>query len=205
MMSSSMRGGAKLQKSANATGSADTIEQASDADLTMDSLDQVIDQIERQLYDVTGQSGSPEELVLTDLNRCVDSVAEIAWEDLAFECQLEQRFANIPPIMAKQRALCQALLTLFRRAVSSVDRFGEILIATHLEGAEVVLRVANTGRDVSETESCDYFSDRNQTQEYAKISEVVSEHRGTITVVTDMVGGASIELRLPIAERRAIP
>lgn len=179
------------------------------------NLEEVVRQTERcrdivrGLLEFSRQSQGDTELV--DMNDVVRStLALISNQALFFNVKLIQNLnPTIPRIIAHRSQLEQVCMNLVVNAAQSMDQPGTITIETaHREDLDQVeLRVADTGRGIAPDKIGRIFDPFFTTKENGAgtglglsiVYGIVTKHRGSISVVSEVGDGSTFTIRFPVA------
>ncbi len=84
-----------------------------------------------------------------DLNRCLESTLNIAWNELKYDCDVEREFGEIPEVLCRPQQLNQVFLNLLVNAAHAVKEKnagrGRVTVRTRADGERVVVEIADTG------------------------------------------------------------
>jgi PAS domain S-box-containing protein len=114
----------------------------------------------------------------------------------------------LPPVQADPDQLWQAILNLIRNAVEAMPRAGTLTLRTASEGGEVVLRVTDTGKGISDEERSRIFRPFFTTKPAGTglgltlVQQIILEHGGRIECASAAGQGTTFSLHFPL---RATP
>ena len=142
-----------------------------------------------------------EPVVLNGLIRRTVTAFAAAEGDIAVELDLE-----CPEVIvqADPDQFHQVLTNLLLNAAESLEGPGRIAVRTHAEGEFILMRIDDDGPGVPEEDRHRIFDPFYTTKAEGTglglsiVYQLVSEHRGTITVETSPFGGARFTVRLPL-------
>ncbi len=124
---------------------------------------------------------------------------------------------SLPAVRGDRAQLTQVFLNLVKNALEALDGRGELCVSTRFEsrfhirrgrarGQFLVVRVADTGPGVAETDQAQLFAPFFTTKPrgtglgLAVCHRIVSEHGGTITYEPRRGGGACFRVTLPVTD-----
>jgi two-component system NtrC family sensor kinase len=153
--------------------------------------------------------GAARHLAPTDLNEVVGSVTELMTPVLAAK-GIACGFATsglLPTIQADSHQLQQVVLNLLTNAMDAMGGGGPLRIDTGVAANGVFLRVADTGPGIPPADRDRIFDPFFTTKGPGRgtglglsiCQQIVEAHRGTIEVTDTPGGGATFEIRLPLA------
>jgi len=153
------------------------------------------------------------EMTTTDLNRAIESTLTIASNEYKYVAELETDLGELPPILCHPGDLNQAVLNIVVNAahaiadvVRNTDDKGRIHVRTSVDGDDVVLSIADSGRGIPEALRERIFDPFFTTKEVGKgtgqglaiaRSVIVDKHHGQLTFETGPQG-TTFYIRLPI-------
>jgi two-component system NtrC family sensor kinase len=146
------------------------------------------------------------EPVLTDLNSCLQSVLNIACNEIKFVADIEKQFGTIPEILCHPQQLSQVFINLLTNAGQAIKGHGSITVRTWSEGEYVYVSVADTGSGIAEEIRARVFDPLFTTKEIGMSAglglsisiDIIKKHGGEITVKSEMGVGSTFTVRLPL-------
>src|SRR5207248_588288 len=157
-----------------------------------------------------------EEKTAIDLNRAIENTLTVAHNEYKYVADLATDLdVNLPLVSCLPGELNQVILNLIVNAAHAIeDRLGadgggkgRITVSTHQRGAEVEVRVADTGCGIPEAIRPKIFDPFFTTKPVGRgtgqglaiaHAVVVQKHGGTITFETEVGQGTTFILRLPL-------
>jgi signal transduction histidine kinase len=144
-----------------------------------------------------------------DLNALVRSVTDLMAPVLAgkrITCAIELE-ADVPPVLADAHQIQEVVLNLLTNAVDAMPAGGALRVATRRDGERAVLAVADRGPGIPAGARARLFEPFFTTKDrqggtglgLAICREIVQSHDGTIGIADTPGGGATFEVRLPLA------
>jgi len=192
-----------------------TVEDMRDNDPNRENLEEVIRQTERcrdivkGLLEFSRQSKSNTELV--DLNKVLeDTLSLVTKQALFFNITLVQNLApELPRVIADGSQFQQVFMNILMNAVQAMDERGSITIVTrHLRPQKSVeVAISDTGHGILPAQIDRIFDPFFSTKASGKGTGlglsiaygIVTTHRGTISVQSEVGKGSTFTIRMPIA------
>ena len=142
----------------------------------------------------------------TDLNRCVQSTANIVRNEIKYVADLELQLNEIPSIVCNSRQINQVIANLLVNAGQAMDKHGTITVTSRQEGDEVLLSIRDTGRGMTEAIRKRIFEPFFTTKAIGKGTglglsityDIIKKHGGAITLESELGKGTTFTIRLPI-------
>jgi len=167
--------------------------------------------IVRGLLDFTRKEMDSPELKFVDINQTLRRSLELTRhhlevEGIAVRAHLDGRN---PKVMGKEQQLQQVFINLMINAKQAMDRGGELLIRSRVEGGKVQIEFKDTGIGIPKENLSRIFEPFFTTKASAGgtglglyISDmIVREHRGRIKVASQLNKGSTFTVELPIKSR----
>ncbi|MEN8182840.1 MAG: ATP-binding protein [Myxococcota bacterium] len=150
----------------------------------------------------------------SDLNRCLDSTANIAWTMMKHTVELDKDYAELPLVTCHPRQLQQVFMNLIVNAAQAIEAGaasgagaprGRITLRTRCEGEQVVISVSDSGVGIPPEHLDRIFDPFFTTKEVGEgmglglstSYDIVRRHGGTLSVSSTAGRGACFEIRLP--------
>jgi PAS domain S-box-containing protein len=148
-----------------------------------------------------------------DLNEAIRNTLLVVANEISSVAEVETELADLPPVLCHIGDINQTVLNLVVNAAHAIDGAdrgrGTIRVRTRLEGAEVVMEVADTGTGVPPEIADKLFDAFFTTKGVGKgtgqglpliRSLVVDRHQGSIGFTTEPGAGTVFTVRLPIGD-----
>lgn len=140
-----------------------------------------------------------------DVNRTIESVVSIVWNEIKYVAELRREFSETAPVWGSSQKLGQVFLNLLVNASHAIDGYGIITVKTWQEGTDVCVSFADTGCGMTDDVLPHIFEPFYTTKETGRgtglglsISEdIVRKHGGTIQVRSEPGRGSTFTVRLP--------
>ncbi len=167
--------------------------------------------IVRDLRDFSHQD--TESPMLTDVNQCVDSTANIAWTMMKHSIRLEKDYADLPRVRSFPMQLKQVFMNLIVNAYQAIESdsdgtgdIGKIEIRTAKTDSEIVVSIRDSGIGIPAEHLDRIFDPFFTTKEIGAGTglglstsyNIVKRHGGEIRVVSEKGEGTLFEVRLPL-------
>jgi two-component system NtrC family sensor kinase len=182
------------------------------------ALDRVVDGLARIAEIVRSMKefshADQEEMSRVDLNRAIASTLVIARTEYKYVADVQTEFASeLPFVTCHGGQINQVVLNLVVNAAHAIEEVvrgtgkkGLIKVRTHVEGAEVVISVSDTGRGIPEAIRTRIFDPFFTTKEVGKgtgqglsiAHNVIKAHGGKLEFVTEVGKGTTFFVRLPL-------
>lgn len=163
-------------------------------------------QIVQSLKDFSRQDRT--ELVMNDLQQCIESTLKIVHNQLKYKCELQLDLDHVPPFLFNRGKLSQVLLNLLVNAAQSITGQGTITIRTRLSGRDVLIEVEDTGSGIPAEHIEKLFDPFFTTKPVGEgtglglaiSAGIVREHQGTLEVRSELGQGSCFTIRLPFRQ-----
>ena len=176
-------------------------------DLINESLEGV-ERVTKIVQELKGFSRmDKDELQPMALNGCLDRALTIAHNELKYVARVRNEFATVPDILCHPGQLNQVFVNLLVNAGQAIIESGEIVVKCWHDEKYVYASVSDTGCGMPEEVRARIFEPFYTTKEEGKgtglglsISyEIIKNHRGEITVESEVGKGTTFMVRLPLA------
>jgi signal transduction histidine kinase len=189
----------KLDKSAES--------EASLVDKIVTTINHLIERVEQILGFARPLSFTPR---VGDLNQIVKDVLELVRPQIMAN-KVEVRLSlseQTALAMIDESSLRGALMNLIVNAIEAMPEGGTLSITLERAGDKLQLRIADTGRGISDEEAKKIFEPFYTTKKqglglgmpYAR--KIIEQHSGTISLSSQLGEGTTISIALPVAEER---
>lgn len=143
-----------------------------------------------------------------DVRESLDSALALLKPTISDEIKLERRFDEVPAIEGWPRELNHAFMTVLQNAGQAIDGAGVVSVETSATRDDVLVRVRDTGRGMSEEQVARLFDlswseAGTRTRMRLGLSAAyatVHKHGGTIEVESVLGRGTTVTFRLPIPQ-----
>ena len=146
------------------------------------------------------------ERMTADINRNIESVLNIVWNELKYKATVHKDFGDLPPVECYPQQLNQVFMNLLVNAGHAMETMGEIRIATRTDGDHVEIAIQDTGCGIPEKNLKHIFDPFFTTKPVGKgtglglnvVYNIVKKHGGEINAVSQVGAGTTFTIRLPI-------
>ena len=154
----------------------------------------------------TFSRGDDTERTQADLNECLDSTINIAWNEIKYVATLKKEYGTLPPLLCYPQQLNQVFMNLLVNAAHAIEGQGEITVRTWGDEEHVWIAIRDTGNGIPEEIRGRIFEPFFTTKEVGKgtglglsISyDIVKKHGGEILVESEQGKGTTFTLKLPV-------
>jgi two-component system NtrC family sensor kinase len=141
-----------------------------------------------------------------DLNECLETTLNIAWNEIKYVATLNREYGIIPHVSCHPQQINQVFLNMLVNASQALEGQGEITIRTWCEGEDVFVAVSDTGKGIPPEIINRVFEPFFTTKDVGKgtglglsISyDIIKEHNGDIKVESSPEAGTTFTVRLPL-------
>lgn len=150
---------------------------------------------------------------LADINECLESTINIAWNELKYKVSLEKDYGPLPELNCYPQKLNQVFLNMLVNAAQAIEGKGIVKVSTREEQGAIIVEISDTGCGIPEESLTRIFEPFYTTKEVGKgtglgmsISyEIIKEHGGDIQVVSAVGKGTTFTIRLPLDKGGGTP
>jgi signal transduction histidine kinase len=145
-----------------------------------------------------------------DLNECLRSTINNAWNEIRYKATLRKELGEIPRTRCYPRQMNHAFMNLLVNAAHAIEDHGVITVRSWEEDGYVCVSVADTGQGIPEADLDRIFEPFFTTKEAGKGTgtglglsityDIVKKHNGEITVRSDPGNGTEFTVRIPVVE-----
>ncbi|WP_298271443.1 ATP-binding protein [Geobacter sp.] len=149
------------------------------------------------------------ETKLADINECLESTLNIAWNEIKYKATVKKELGDIPAVRCNPQQLNQVFLNLLVNAAHAIEGQGEIGVGTTHEGKWIAIRVSDTGCGIPEEIRGRIFEPFFTTKEVGvgtglglSISyDIVRKHGGEISVESEPGNGTTFTVLIPVTQQ----
>ena len=142
-----------------------------------------------------------------DLNQGLENTLNVVWNEVKYKADVVRKLQPLPPVPCDGAQINQVFMNLLVNAAQAIEGRGEIRLANGIEGAEVWVEVADTGRGMSEAVKRRIFEPFYTTKPVGKGTglglsvsyNIMKKHGGRITVRSAPGKGSAFRVWLPLA------
>jgi len=175
-------------------------------DLVRESLDGA-ERVRSIVEDLKSFSRADEsEYKQADLNECLRSAINIAWNEIKGKATLRKELGEIPRSRCYPQQMNRVFMNLLVNAAQAIEQQGVITVRSWEEDGYVCVSVADTGQGIPEANLNRIFEPFFTTKEVGKETglglsiayDIVKKHNGEITVRSEPGKGAEFTVRIPV-------
>jgi signal transduction histidine kinase len=141
-----------------------------------------------------------------DLNECLRSAINIAWNEIKHKATLKKELGEIPRTCCYPRQMNQVFMNLLVNAAHAIEHQGVITVRSWEEDGYVCISVADSGQGIPEANLNRIFEPFFTTKEVGKgtglglsiTCDIVKKHNGEITVRSEPGKGTVFTVRIPV-------
>ncbi|MEQ6341686.1 MAG: ATP-binding protein [Gammaproteobacteria bacterium] len=149
-----------------------------------------------------------EEWQWTDLRKGIDSTLSIVNNEIKYKAQVVKEYGVIPEVECLSPQLNQVFMNLLVNAAHAIEARGTITIRTGIEGEEVWVEVADTGKGIAQENLKRIFDPFFTTKPIGKGTGlglslsygIIQKHHGRIEVKSEVGKGTTFRVCLPIKQ-----
>lgn len=151
------------------------------------------------------------ELRPTDLNECLESTIQVAWNEIKYKATLHRDFGELPSTRCNAQQLKQVFVNLLVNAAHAMTQQGEITVTTRHKDGNIVITIADNGCGIPQEHLSRIFEPFFTTKEIGKGTglglsialEIMKKHGGDISVSSEPGRGTKFTLQLPCLNGQA--
>ena len=141
-----------------------------------------------------------------DLNECLRSAINIAWNEIKCKATLRKELGEIPRTRCYPQQMNRVFMNLLVNAAHAIEQQGVITVRSWEEDGYVCISVADTGQGIPEANLSRIFEPFFTTKEVGKETglglsiayDIVKKHKGEITVRSEPGKGTEFTVRIPV-------
>jgi PAS domain S-box-containing protein len=153
-------------------------------------------------------SGADEEWKWADLQQGLESTLNIVWNELKYKCDVVRDFGELPPVYCLPSQINQVFMNLLVNAAQAIEERGTVTLRSGVDGEEVWMEVADTGKGIPPEHLNRVFDPFFTTKPVGKGTglglslsyNIVAKHHGSIEVQSKPGKGTTFRVRLPVEQ-----
>jgi len=143
-----------------------------------------------------------------DLHKGLESTLNIVWNEIKYKCQVNKDYSDLPEVYCMASQINQVFMNLLVNASQSIENKGVITIRTGVNGDEVWVEIADTGKGIS-PENMQRIFDPFFTTKPVGVGTglglslsygIMKKHHGRIEVKSEVGKGTAMRICLPIKQ-----
>ena len=143
----------------------------------------------------------------TDINECLNSTINIAWNEIKYKATLKRELGTLPPVRCNPQQMNQVFMNLLVNAAQAIESQGEIVVRSQAVDGFARISVTDTGCGIPPEILDRLFEPFFTTKEIGKGTglglsiayDIVKKHHGEITVESEVGKGTTFTVRIPMA------
>ena len=149
-----------------------------------------------------------EDWTFEDLHRGLDATLSVVWNHLKYTCEVVKDYGTLPPVQCLLSQLNQIFLNLLVNAADAIATQGTITIRTGVQGEEVWVEIADTGKGIAPETVKRIFDPFFTTKPVGKGTglglsvsySIVQKHNGRFEVDSTVGQGSRFRIWLPVRQ-----
>ncbi|MDA8094440.1 MAG: ATP-binding protein [Betaproteobacteria bacterium] len=141
-----------------------------------------------------------------DLHKGLDSTLNIVWNELKYKAEVVKAYGDLPDVECLPSQLNQVFMNLLVNAAHAIEERGTIAVKTGVDGAQVWVEVADTGKGIAPEYMNRIFDPFFTTKPVGKGTglglavsySIVQKHHGRIDVDSHLGRGSAFRVWLPV-------
>jgi len=186
------------------TSLASTLNIIDDANRTIKSGTERVTNIVRRLRSFARLDEA--ELKTVDIHEGLEDTLTLIHHDIKHDITVKRDYGDVPPIACFPGQLNQVFLNLLVNARQAIKGKGEITVSTYTRGRQVFIRIADNGSGISSENLSKVFDPGFTTKGVgvgtglglAICYKIVQDHKGEITVESELGRGTAFTVILPM-------
>ncbi len=143
-----------------------------------------------------------------NLEQGLERTLNVAWNEIKYKAEVKKEFAGLPEVMCMPSQLDQVFLNLLINAAQAIPETGTITLRTGVDGAQVWIEIADTGKGIPAEHLGQIFDPFFTTKPVGQGTGlglsvsygIVQKHRGHIEVKSEVGKGTAMRIYLPIEQ-----
>jgi len=143
--------------------------------------------------------------VLEDVNKIIEGVLNIVWNELKYKVELVREYGAVPPVWCNPQEIGQTMINLLINAGQAIPDKGKIVIRTYAEGPEVFINITDNGSGIPPENLEKIFDPFFTTKDPGKGTglglaicyDLIKRHDGRMEVYSEVGKGTTFTVVLP--------
>ncbi|MDO9067318.1 MAG: PAS domain S-box protein, partial [Deltaproteobacteria bacterium] len=144
----------------------------------------------------------------TDLRKGLDSTLNIVWSEIKYKAEVVKEYGDLPEVECLPSQLNQVFMNMLVNAAHAIEARGTITLRSGVEGEEVWVEFADTGKGIPPENLGRIFDPFFTTKPVGKGTglglslsySIVLKHHGRIEVASEAGKGTAFRIYLPIRQ-----
>ncbi len=143
-----------------------------------------------------------------DIRKGLDSTLNIVWNELKYKAEVVKEYGEMPEVECLPSQLNQVFVNLLVNAAHAIEEHGTVTLRTGVEGEEVWVEIADTGKGIAAENLNRIFDPFFTTKPVGKGTglglslsySIVQKHHGRIEVASEAGKGTTFRICLPVRQ-----
>jgi PAS domain S-box-containing protein len=152
------------------------------------------------------------EIKPANINEAIEKTLNIIWNELKYKAEVVKDLGQLPDIKCDIQRITQVLMNILMNAVQAIEKRGKIAIKTYTAHNAVVIQISDTGKGISRSDLSRIFDAFFTTKGPGQGTglgltialKIIQEHKGTITVSSEVGKGATFTILLPVEREKPV-
>ncbi|MBE0603843.1 MAG: PAS domain-containing protein, partial [Deltaproteobacteria bacterium] len=148
------------------------------------------------------------EFMHADINECLNSTINIAWNEIKYKATLSKELGEIPRTKCYPQQINQVLMNILINASHAIEKQGKIDVRSRVEDGCVCVSISDTGGGIPPENLERIFEPFFTTKDVGKGTglglsiayDIVKKHNGEILVESEIGKGTTFTVRIPLVE-----
>ncbi|MDW3648067.1 MAG: ATP-binding protein [Bacteroidia bacterium] len=141
-----------------------------------------------------------------NLQEGIESTLRILKVQIGRKIELVKEYGEIPLVCCLPGKLNQVFMNILSNGIQALGGEGKIHIQTYQEGEDVIVKISDNGKGMSEEVQKRIFEPFYTTKDVGEgtglgmyiVHGIIEQHKGSITVSSEMGKGSEFRIRIPI-------
>jgi signal transduction histidine kinase len=143
-----------------------------------------------------------------DINAALDNTLDVIWHEIKYKATINKDYGELPLTICNIGQLNQVFMNILINASHAIEKSGEIIIKTRLNGSNIVVSISDTGNGIPPEKINRIFDPFFTTKEVGKGTglglsiayDIMKNHNGRIDVVSEIGTGTTFSIVIPLVE-----
>ncbi|MHB9101179.1 MAG: ATP-binding protein [Sulfuricella sp.] len=144
----------------------------------------------------------------SNIHNGLDSTLNIVWNEVKYKAEVIKEYGSLPDVECLPSQLNQVFMNLLVNAAHAIEERGIITLRSGVEGEEVWVEIADTGKGISPENLNRIFDPFFTTKPVGKGTglglslsySIVQKHHGRISVASEVGKGTTFRIWLPVSQ-----
>jgi two-component system, NtrC family, sensor kinase len=146
------------------------------------------------------------ELVDINVERVIESILKIVWNEIKYKAELKKDFGGLPPVKCNANRLGQVLINVIVNAAQAIEDQGFIEIKTYQRDKYAYIEISDTGKGIDEETQKRIFDPFFTTKPAGQgiglglsiCHDIMKKQGGELTVQSEVGKGTTFCIMLPL-------